>query len=175
MFSEDLLEQARQTLDEARAGGVCMCTAESCTGGLISALLTEIPGSSDVVERGFVTYSNRAKQEMLGVPQVVLERYGAVSRQTALEMAKGALTHADVHIAVAVTGIAGPGGGTAQKPVGLVYIATARVSAPGAPPLVVERECNFGARSRTEIRLLTVVESLSMLRGEVKKYISARA
>ena len=103
-----------------------IATAESCTGGLIAGLLTEIPGSSDVVERGFVTYSNEAKEDMLGVPRRSDRRHGAVSEAVARAMAEGALKHSHAQMAVAVTGIAGPGGGTAEKPVGLVYIAAAR-------------------------------------------------
>ena len=102
-----------------------LATAESCTGGLVAGALTEIAGSSDVVERGFVTYSNEAKQQMLGVASETLRDHGAVSRQTAQEMARGAIAHSDAQIAVAITGVAGPGGGSADKPVGLVHFAAA--------------------------------------------------
>ncbi|MFP3943154.1 MAG: CinA family protein [Alphaproteobacteria bacterium] len=168
MFSRHLLDLATETLDGARAKGLRLCTAESCTGGLIAGLLTEIPGSSDVLERGFVTYSNRAKHEMLGVRQAILDTYGAVSRQTALAMAKGALAHADAHICVAVTGIAGPGGGTPDKPAGLVHFATGRASQPGAPPFLNAQERRFGDQSRTRIRLLSVRQALMMLQREIE-------
>ena len=168
MFSQHLLDLAQRTLDEARMKGLRLCTAESCTGGLIAALLTEVPGSSDVVERGFVTYSNRAKLEMLDVPQAVLDTYGAVSRQTALAMAGGAIKHADAHIAVAVTGIAGPGGGTAEKPIGLVHFACGRAGSPDRPPYLSAEQRRFGDQSRTQIRLLTVRHALMMLRREIE-------
>jgi nicotinamide-nucleotide amidase len=124
MFEAALLDQARALLDAARAKHIRIVTAESCTGGLIAGLLTEIPGSSDVVERGFVTYSNEAKEDALGVPAALLRKYGAVSDQVARAMADGALRHARAQLAIAVTGIAGPGGGSVEKPVGLVYIAS---------------------------------------------------
>ena len=125
MFSEALLDQARDILAAARAKILRIVTAESCTGGLIAALFTEIAGSSDVFERGFVTYSNEAKEDLLGVPTDLIHKHGAVSAEVARSMAEGALQHSLAQIAVAVTGIAGPGGGTDQKPVGLVYIAIA--------------------------------------------------
>ena len=120
-----LIDAARTLLDLCRQKQLKLATAESCTGGLLAATLTEIPGSSDVLDRGFVTYSNEAKQAMLGVPAATLERFGAVSRETAEAMAKGALAHAPVDLAVSITGIAGPGGGTPDKPVGLVHFAAA--------------------------------------------------
>jgi nicotinamide-nucleotide amidase len=120
-----LRRAAAGVLDLFRARGLKIATAESCTGGLVAGALTEIAGSSDVVDRGFVTYSNEAKQAMLGVPAATLKRYGAVSAETAAAMAKGALKHSLADIAVAVTGVAGPGGGSKQKPVGLVYFAAA--------------------------------------------------
>lgn len=167
MFSADLLDLARNTLDEARAKGLLIATAESCTGGLIAGVLTEIPGSSDVLERGFVTYSNRAKIELLGVSQAVLDAHGAVSRETARAMAQGAHERAPVHLAVAVTGVAGPGGGTPDKPVGLVHFATAR-GAPGTLPAVSAELREFGEEtSRAQIRLLTVSHALTMLRREI--------
>ena len=116
-------------LAAARARGLRIATAESCTGGLVAGALTAIAGSSDVFDRGFVTYSNEAKAEMLGVDPRLIETHGAVSPETAEAMAKGALAHARADIVVAVTGIAGPGGGSAQKPVGLVYFGTASASA----------------------------------------------
>ncbi len=119
------LRAARRVLALARARGLHIATAESCTGGLVAAALTEIAGSSDVVECGFVTYSNEAKQKMLGVPAATLKRHGAVSSETAAAMAAGALKHSPADISLAITGIAGPGGGSKQKPVGLVYFAAA--------------------------------------------------
>ncbi|TCS64206.1 CinA family protein [Varunaivibrio sulfuroxidans] len=126
MFDKDVIELGARTLTACRAGGLHAATAESCTGGLICALLSAVPGSSDVLERGFVTYANRAKTEMLGVPMELIERHGAVSEDVARAMAEGVLAHSPADISVAVTGIAGPGGGTPDKPVGLVHIAAAR-------------------------------------------------
>ncbi len=124
-FPAPTLDLARAVLDRCRAQGLHLATAESCTGGLIVACLTEIAGSSAVVDRGFVTYDNRAKQEVLGVPADLLERVGAVSEEVARAMAEGALARAPVELAIAVTGIAGPGGATPTKPVGLVHLAVA--------------------------------------------------
>ncbi len=160
MFADALLSEARALLDDARGKGLHIATAESCTGGLIAALLTEIPGSSDVVERGFVTYSNEAKIELLGVPAELLRAHGAVSRDVARAMAQGALAHSRAQLAVAVTGIAGPGGGSAEKPVGLVHLATARRDGG-----IVAKECRFGDVGREQVRLLTVAEALRMLRA----------
>ncbi len=161
MFSADLLARAEKLLEDARARGLKIATAESCTGGLVAGLLTEIPGSSDVVERGFVTYSNRAKEELLGVPYAVLEAYGAVSEQTARDMAQGALKQSRADLAVAVTGIAGPGGGSKDKPVGLVHFAAARGSK------VIHRECHFGDIGRGEVRLKSVEVALELLQSLV--------
>jgi nicotinamide-nucleotide amidase len=144
-------------LADARAKGLKIAAAESCTGGLVAGLLTEIPGSSDVVERGFVTYSNQAKEELLGVPHAILEAYGAVSEQTARAMARGALKQSRAGLAVSVTGIAGPGGGTADKPVGLVHFAAARGDK------VIHRECRFGDIGRSEVRLKSVEMALELL------------
>jgi nicotinamide-nucleotide amidase len=129
-FAAPSLDLARRLLAACTARGWRLSTAESCTGGLIIACLTEIPGSSSVVERGYVTYDNRAKQEMLGVPGALFERVGAVSEEVARAMAEGARDRAGVDLAVAVTGIAGPGGATPTKPVGLVHMAVARSGAP---------------------------------------------
>ena len=157
MFPPDLLCRAEKLLADARAKGLKIATAESCTGGLIAGLLTEIPGSSDVFERGFVTYSNDSKHELLAVPRAILQAHGAVSEQTASAMAAGALKHARADLAVAVTGIAGPGGGTADKPVGLVHIAVTRGDS------VIHRECRFGDLGRSEVRLRSVETALEML------------
>jgi nicotinamide-nucleotide amidase len=121
MLPDSLLARAPAVLGALRARGWTVATAESCTGGLIAAALTSVAGSSDVVERGFVTYSNTAKTEMIGVPAAMIEQYGAVSEPVAGAMADGVLRHAPVDIAVSVTGIAGPGGGSVEKPVGLVW------------------------------------------------------
>lgn len=159
IFSPALEHMAETVLAEARAHGLKIATAESCTGGLIAGLLTEIAGSSDVVERGFVTYANEAKVEMIGVPQDTLTRFGAVSEETARAMVAGALMHSRADVAVAVTGIAGPGGGSDEKPVGLVHIAAGRKGF-----AISHRECRFGNQSRSAIRLATVEAALAMLR-----------
>jgi len=126
MFSADQKALAEDVLNACRDQGLKLAAAESCTGGLITGLLTAVSGSSDVVERGFVTYTNEAKHELLGVPENLFESVGAVSGEVARAMAEGALKHSSAQIAVAVTGVAGPTGGTADKPVGLVHIAVAR-------------------------------------------------
>ncbi len=126
MFDDAIKERAVAVLDRYRADGLKLATAESCTGGLIVASLTEIAGSSDVVERGFVTYSNEAKTELLGVPAALIAEMGAVSAEVAEAMAEGALAQSHADAAVSVTGIAGPGGGTEEKPVGLVYLGACR-------------------------------------------------
>src|SRR5262245_59786442 len=135
-----------------------IATAESCTGGPVAAALTAIPGAADVIDRGFVTYSNDAKRAMLGVKATTLATFGAVSKETATQMAVGALERAGVDLAVAITGIAGPGGATPGKPVGLVHFAVA--ARDGRIPL---REHRFGAIGRTAVRLRSVVEALRML------------
>jgi nicotinamide-nucleotide amidase len=160
MIRLDLARAAARVLDLSRARGLTVATAESCTGGLVAAALTEIAGSSDVVDRGFVTYSNAAKQDMLGVPVGILERHGAVIRETAEAMAKGALAHAPADLAVAITGIAGPGGGTTEKPVGLVHFAAA-----ARDGRLIHRERRFGDVGRAEVRLRAVAEALAMLEG----------
>jgi len=148
---------ARAVLDACRKHGIMLATAESCTGGMIAAALTDIAGSSDVVDRGFVTYSNPAKVEMLGVSPSTLEVQGAVSRETALAMAAGALARSQAGIALAVTGVAGPGGGSAEKPVGLVWFGLAMK---GSEP-VAERRL-FEDRGRAFIRRETVRTALAM-------------
>lgn len=148
---------ARAVLDGCRRRGVMLATAESCTGGMIVAALTDIAGSSDVVDRGFVTYSNPAKMEMLGVSPATLDAHGAVSRETALEMVAGALARSQAGIALAVTGIAGPGGGSADKPVGLVWFGLAMT---GGEPVAQRRV--FEDRGRAFIRRETVGTALQM-------------
>jgi nicotinamide-nucleotide amidase len=157
MFPSALRARAEKLLADARAKSLKIVTAESCTGGLVAALLTEFAGSSDVVERGFVTYSNQAKQELLGVPADLLAKHGAVSAEVARAMAQGALKHSAAQLAVSITGIAGPGGGSAGKPVGLVHFAAARGDR------VTDRECRFGDIGRSEVRLKSVETALEML------------
>jgi nicotinamide-nucleotide amidase len=162
MFSEELRARAETLLAAARARGLKIACAESCTGGLIAGLITEIPGSSDVLERGFVTYSNQAKEEMLGVPGAMIRQHGAVSEVVARAMAEGAIRHSTAQLSVAVTGIAGPGGGTDEKPVGLVHIAAAR-----AGEATLHRECRFGDIGRSDVRLASVVAALELLQSLV--------
>ena len=159
MIGADLREAAKRVLKLCRARGLHVVTAESCTGGLVAGALTEIPGSSDVVDRGFVTYSDEAKREMLGVPMATLKRHGAVSAQTAKAMAVGALKNSRADLAVSITGIAGPGGGSKQKPVGLVYFAVA--SRDGRR---VARKRLYGDIGRRQVRLRSVAEALALLR-----------
>ena len=154
-----LSEMAVHVLDGFRAEGLKIATAESCTGGLIAALLTSIAGSSDVFERGYVTYSNEAKETAIGVDPELIREHGAVSAPVAVAMAMGALAHSNADASVAVTGIAGPGGGSAEKPVGLVFIAVANRQEEGA---FVE-EFRFGATSRDEIRNETSKMAFEML------------
>jgi len=158
MFSSDLIARATDLIARYRAAGLMAATAESCTGGLIAALLTDIPGSSAVLERGFVVYSNAAKQELLGVPAETLARYGAVSAETARAMAEGALGASRAEVAVSVTGVAGPDGGSAEKPVGLVHFACARRGKP-----TVAREEQFGDIGRGAVRLASVRVGLDLL------------
>ncbi len=158
LFPQALAARAAALLDRCRAAGLMIATAESCTGGLIAGLLTEIPGSSAVVERGFVVYSNDAKEELLGVPAETLAQHGAVSEATARAMAEGALNRSRAGVAVSVTGIAGPDGGTAEKPVGLVWFGCARRG--GA---TVAREERFGDVCRAAVRLASVRVALELL------------
>jgi nicotinamide-nucleotide amidase len=158
MFSSDLIARATDLIARYRAAGLMAATAESCTGGLIAALLTEIPGSSAVLERGFVVYSNAAKQDLLGVSAETLARYGAVSAETARAMAEGALGASRAEVAVSVTGVAGPDGGSAEKPVGLVHFACARRGKP-----TVAREEQFGDIGRGAVRLASVRVGLDLL------------
>jgi nicotinamide-nucleotide amidase len=157
--SGDLRAAAIAVLDACRARKLKVATAESCTGGLVAGALTDIAGASDVLDRGFVTYSNEAKQQMLGVSSETIRTFGAVSRQTAEEMARGALGKADADLVVAITGIAGPGGGSKDKPVGLVHFAAAARS--GA---LVHHEMRYGDIGRTQVRGKSVLEALHMLK-----------
>ena len=153
-----LVQSAARLIDLLRERKLRLATAESCTGGLIAAVLTEVAGASDVFERGFVTYSNRAKSDVLGVPEAVIARHGAVSEPVAALMAEGALSRAPADVAVAVTGIAGPGGGSADKPVGLVHVAAARKGVGSR-----HKQCRFGDIGRETIRLKTVAEALALV------------
>ena len=159
MAEQDLIEPARALLDLCRAKKLTIAAAESCTGGLLAATLTEIPGSSDVFDRGFVTYSNDAKTAMLGVPVDILETFGAVSRETAQAMASVALANASVDLAVAITGIAGPGGAMPGKPVGLVHFAAASRSGRRS-----QQARQFGDIGRAPVRREAVRQALAMLR-----------
>lgn len=149
---------ARTLLEACRKRGLMVATAESCTGGMVSSILVDIPGSSDVLERGFVTYSNAAKSELLGVPPETIAEFGAVSEETARAMAEGALAHAPVDLTVAITGIAGPGGGSAEKPEGLVHFACARRSHD-----TVHDRVEFGAVGRNHVREHSAWRALEML------------
>jgi nicotinamide-nucleotide amidase len=159
MFPAELVTSARLLLAEAEDRRLKIATAESCTGGLVAALLTDIPGSSTVFERGFVTYSNRAKEEMLGVPGDLIADNGAVSEAVARMMAEGALREAHANIAVSITGVAGPGGGTPFKPVGLVHLAAARENR-----AIQHETLRLGDIGRAEIRLAAVATALDLLR-----------
>ena len=156
---ETRIALASAVLERCRAAGLKVATAESCTGGMVAAALTDIAGSSDVVERGFVTYSNEAKSELLGVPPPLIASHGAVSAEVAAAMAKGALARAPVDLAVAITGIAGPGGGSAAKPVGLVHFALARRG--GA----LRQERRVFAGDRAQIRDAATICALELLHG----------
>jgi len=158
MSGSDARALSRSLLDLCRMRKLTIATAESCTGGLVAGALTDIPGSSDVIDRGFITYSNDAKRAMLGVKATTLATFGAVSKETATAMAIGALEKAGVDLAVSITGIAGPGGATPGKPVGLVHLAVA-----ARDGRILHRECRFGAIGRSAVRQRSVVEALRML------------
>lgn len=156
--TDAIILQATRVLDLCRARGLKIATAESCTGGLVAGALTEIPGSSDVVDRGFVTYSNAAKSDVLGVSAATLMAHGAVSAETAREMVTGLLAVAGTTLGVSITGIAGPDGGSAEKPVGLVYFAALR-----ADGRMIERREVFAGQDRSGVRRLSVLTALAML------------
>lgn len=162
MFPDRLRNLCLLTMDEARERRIKIATAESCTGGLIAALFTEFSGSSDVFERGFVTYSNRSKEEMLGVPGDLIADNGAVSEAVARMMAEGALEASRANLAIAVTGVAGPGGGTPMKPVGTVHIACAREN-----KAVLHEVCYFEDIGRHEVRMATIETALEMIRQQI--------
>jgi nicotinamide-nucleotide amidase len=161
MIPDDVLAEAETLLAACRAGNIRLATAESCTGGLICATLTAIAGASDVLDRGFVTYSNEAKHELVGVPMALIQTDGAVSETVARAMAEGALARSRATIAIAVTGIAGPAGGTAKKPVGLVWFGLAKAG----QPAISEQRVLPG--DRTSIRAASVRHALAMIRAQV--------
>ncbi|WP_439616906.1 CinA family protein [Shinella sp.] len=158
MWPKDIEDAARGIVADFTERKLLIATAESCTAGLIAGAITEISGSSSVFDRGFVTYSNEAKREMIGVANATLKAHGAVSRETALEMAQGAIGNSGANISVAVTGIAGPGGGSDEKPVGLVHLAAARTGYE-----TLHREIRYGDIGRSAVRLATVRTALEML------------
>ncbi len=158
LFPADINSIAASIVRDFTAAGRMLSTAESCTGGLIAGALTEISGSSAVVDRGFVTYTNAAKMQMLGVQEETLLRFGAVSEETARQMVHGALFRSRADLAIAVTGIAGPGGGSPEKPVGLVHLAAKSRSGK-----LVHRKMLYGDIGRTEVRLATIRTALQML------------
>ena len=163
-FDAALVARAAALLDLCKARGLMLATAESCTGGLVAGLLTEVAGSSAVVERGFVTYSDEAKSELIDVPASLIKAHGAVSAEVAAAMAAGALANSRADIAVAITGVAGPGGGTTEKPVGLVHFATARKGGD-----VVNAERRFGDLTRATIRRAAVATALDLIETRVLK------
>ncbi|ATC31893.1 CinA family protein [Caulobacter vibrioides] len=162
MFPLEIQTLARLLIDEARARSLRLVAAESCTGGLVAGAICSISGASDVFERGFVTYTNRAKSEMLGVPGDLIADHGAVSEPVARMMAEGALRESNGHVAVAITGVAGPGGGTPMKPVGTVHFAVAR-----ANRSVVHRLERFDGETREAVQLAAIRTALEMLREAV--------
>jgi len=157
-MNAEIEDLARATLELCRRQGWMLATAESCTGGLVAAALTAVPGSSDVVDRGFVTYSNEAKTEMLGVPAGLIDAEGAVSRAVAEAMAIGAVSRSRASIAVSITGVAGPGGGSERKPVGLVHFGCAHKDG-----RLIALERRYGAIERAEIRQAAVVDALRLI------------
>lgn len=163
MMTDRLIADATDLLEALRQRGLTLATAESCTGGLIAGTLTEVAGSSDVVDRGFVTYSNEAKQDMLGVPPAMIRDHGAVSEQVAVAMAEGALRNGRADVSVSVTGVAGPGGGTDIKPVGLVHIACARRGA-----ATLHQRHLFANRGRSDIRQETVAQAFRIIRSQIE-------
>ena len=158
MSWSELTKMAAEVLERYKAKGWMIATAESCTGGLIAGCLTEVAGSSAVVDRGFVTYTNEAKRELLGVAETILKQHGAVSEPVARAMAEGALGRSNADVSVAVTGVAGPDGGTPEKPVGLVHLACARRNGE-----TVHREMRYGPLTRGEVREATIATAFELL------------
>lgn len=157
MSDREKFEATERVIELCRKRGLKLATAESCTAGLLAAAITDVPGSSEVFDRGFITYSNEAKRELLGVSKELLDSHGAVSAEVAKEMAVGARAAAGVGLAVSVTGVAGPDGGTKEKPVGLVYIAASTVDG------FHSRECRFGDLGRSEVRRRSVIAALALI------------
>jgi nicotinamide-nucleotide amidase len=168
MIDQIFFNQAAGLLAACRAKGLTIATAESCTGGLVAAALTAVPGSSNVMDRGFVSYSNMAKMDMLGVPVDTLERWGAVSEAVAIAMAQGALRRSKATLAIAITGVAGPAGATETKPVGLVHFVA--MTASGG---IIHVERQFGSSGREEIRKRSVAQALELLRRLADEYVVA--
>ncbi|HEY6026759.1 MAG TPA: CinA family protein [Pseudolabrys sp.] len=164
MFDDEITSAAVALLDHCKAKALTLATAESCTGGLVAAALSEISGSSLVLDRGFVTYSNEAKQQMLGVTPATIDVYGAVSKECAEEMAKGALAHAQVDLAVSITGIAGPTGAVPGKPIGLVYFCAASRSG-----RVIAHDRKFGDIGRSQVRRASLLQALAMVQELAEK------
>ena len=164
MPDQAAIRSAKLLLDICAKKQLTLATAESCTGGLVAAAISEIPGSSAVLDRGFVTYSNTAKQQMLGVTPATIDVYGSVSRECAEEMAKGALAHASVDLAVSITGIAGPTGAVPGKPIGLVFFCAASRSG-----RVIAHDRKYGDVGRTNVRQESVLQALAMLRELAEK------
>jgi nicotinamide-nucleotide amidase len=158
MLSENIQKRSAEILERCRARGITLATAESCTGGLLAGALTSVAGSSEVFERGFVTYSNAAKHEILNVNTSLIERHGAVSEEVAAAMVRGALARSRAGLAISITGIAGPGGGSAEKPVGLVHFACG-----GRDGFILKRKEEFGAIGRATIRNLSVAIALDVI------------
>ncbi|MBS0295955.1 MAG: CinA family protein [Proteobacteria bacterium] len=169
MFPDDVVAAAQQILERARAAGLMIATAESCTGGLVAAALTDRPGSSEIFDRGFTVYSYEAKTELLGVDRDLIVQTGAVSEGVVRAMAEGALANSHAGLSVAITGIAGPGGGIPQKPVGLVHFATAM---PGGK--TVHRMEQFGDLGRGQVREASVRVALQMLLERLEELSAAR-
>ncbi len=162
MFDQEITEMATGFIAALRTDHLWVTTAESCTGGLIAGALTSVSGASDVLGAGFVTYSNTAKEKLIGVLPATLERYGAVSAEVADEMARGALRVSGADVAISVTGIAGPGGGSADKPVGLVFIAVAKRT-----DKCVCKRFDFGDAGRDEVRRLTILSALKLAHAQI--------
>lgn len=164
IFPGPISKLAQLVLSDARANGLKVATAESCTGGLVAACLTDIAGSSAVVDAGFVTYSNEAKRQLLGVPGDMIADFGAVSEPVARAMAEGAIAHSRADVSVSITGVAGPGGGTPMKPVGLVHFASARRDG-----RILHDSHRFGDIGRTEVRIASMDVALTMLLDRINE------
>lgn len=162
MFPDSIRNLALLVSDEISERRIKVATAESCTGGLLAGLFTEFAGSSKVLERGFVTYSNHSKTELLNVPGDMLADYGAVSEPVARQMAEGALANSRANLSIAITGIAGPGGGTPMKPVGTVHLACAREN-----KAIIHRMLTLGDIGRQNVRLETLETALNMIREQI--------